>query len=326
MDNYGYAQNPPPNFGGSSQGSYGHGSPNPGQFQSPQSGFGGPAQGQQGGFGGGSQGQQGGFGGGSQGMQSPMGMQSPQGGNFDFYQGGYGQQQQGGPAGPAGGAGGFGGNSYGQQNFGAPPQGGDGFGAQGGMGTMGQMADSNMAGPGHHSFDEDDEPPLLEELGINFEHILDKTKLALNPMKPVQQNIMDDTDLAGPLVFCLAFGASLMLSGKISFGHIYGFGLISCVGMWGLLNMMVTNGNLSFGATVSTLGYCLLPLVFLSTLNVVVDLRHSIGLVLAFITILFCTITASRIFVATLNMSHQMGLVAYPCALVYGVFTLLAMF
>ena len=33
----------------------------------------------------------------------------------------------------------------------------------------------------------------------------------LNPMKLPDATIMQDTDLAGPLVFCLMFGASLLL-------------------------------------------------------------------------------------------------------------------
>ncbi|NXY48417.1 YIPF7 protein, partial [Ceuthmochares aereus] len=59
----------------------------------------------------------------------------------------------------------------------------------------------------------DEEPPLLEELGINFEHIWQKTLTVLNPMKPADGSIMNETDLAGPMVFCLALGATLLLVG-----------------------------------------------------------------------------------------------------------------
>ncbi|XP_076192303.1 protein YIPF7 isoform X2 [Aptenodytes patagonicus] len=57
----------------------------------------------------------------------------------------------------------------------------------------------------------DEEPPLLEELGINFEHIWQKTLTVLNPMKPADGSIMNETDLTGPMVFCLALGATLLL-------------------------------------------------------------------------------------------------------------------
>ncbi|XP_043194887.1 protein YIPF5-like, partial [Amphibalanus amphitrite] len=57
----------------------------------------------------------------------------------------------------------------------------------------------------------DQEPPLLEELGINPDHILQKTLSALNPFRQTNAEILQDTDLAGPLAFCLAFGGFLLL-------------------------------------------------------------------------------------------------------------------
>lgn len=49
------------------------------------------------------------------------------------------------------------------------------------------------------------------ELGINFDHIWQKTLTVLHPMKAADGSIMNETDLAGPMVFCLAFGATLLL-------------------------------------------------------------------------------------------------------------------
>lgn len=49
------------------------------------------------------------------------------------------------------------------------------------------------------------------ELGINFDHIKDKTLQVLNPLKRADSHIMDDTDMAGPLIFCLLFGFLLLL-------------------------------------------------------------------------------------------------------------------
>lgn len=51
----------------------------------------------------------------------------------------------------------------------------------------------------------------LAELGINFDHIWQKTLTVLHPLKVADGNIMNETDLAGPMVFCLAFGATLLL-------------------------------------------------------------------------------------------------------------------
>lgn len=55
-------------------------------------------------------------------------------------------------------------------------------------------------------------------LGINFDHIYQKTLAVLNPMKDPGHEAVSDSDLAGPLVFCMAFGATLLLAGKIQFG------------------------------------------------------------------------------------------------------------
>lgn len=52
---------------------------------------------------------------------------------------------------------------------------------------------------------------LLLELGINFDHIWQKTLTVLHPLKAADGSIMNETDLAGPMVFCLAFGATLLL-------------------------------------------------------------------------------------------------------------------
>ncbi|GAB6033270.1 Protein yipf5 [Chamberlinius hualienensis] len=152
-----------------------------------------------------------------------------------------------------------------------------------------------------------------------------QTKAVLNPLRSTDASIMQDTDLAGPLVFCLAFGGLLLLSGKVHFGYIYGIGLMGCVAMYALLNLMSLNG-VSAGCIVSVLGYCLLPMVALSGISILMSLKGVLGLMVTAVTILWCSISASKLFVTALAMDHQQLLVAYPCALVYGVFALLTIF
>ncbi|XP_036890015.1 protein YIPF7 [Sturnira hondurensis] len=171
----------------------------------------------------------------------------------------------------------------------------------------------------------DEEPPLLEELGINFDHIWQKTLTVLNPLKPADGSIMNETDLAGPILFCVALGATLLLAGKVQFGYLYGMSAIGCLGMYALLNLMSSSG-VTYGCVASVLGYCLLPMVILSSCAVFFSLQDTIGTVLALVIIGWCSLSASKIFISALDMEGQQLLIAYPCALLYGLFALLTVF
>lgn len=105
-----------------------------------------------------------------------------------------------------------------------PTQYGAGFNAPGVSGQMGVGASGLrtgwLAAFGTEGYE--GEPPLLEELGVNFGHIKMKTLAVLNPFGRIDQHIMDDSDVAGPVLFFFVFGTSLLLSGKLHFGYIYG--------------------------------------------------------------------------------------------------------
>ncbi len=49
------------------------------------------------------------------------------------------------------------------------------------------------------------------ELGVDFGHIRQKVMIVLNPRKPVEETVLEDTDLAGPLVFACILGLCSML-------------------------------------------------------------------------------------------------------------------
>ncbi|TGZ71615.1 hypothetical protein CRM22_002533 [Opisthorchis felineus] len=136
--------------------------------------------------------------------------------------------------------------------------------------------------------DYENEPPLLEELGINFSHITGK-------------------------------------AGKVHFNYIYGLGVFGCLGIYLLLTMMTPNG-VTPTRVASTLGYCLLPMCLLSSLGILMSLTNLLGIVTTVAVVLWCAISASKLFVCALDMQHQRILIAYPCALVYSVFALLVIF
>ncbi|XP_040916489.1 protein YIPF7 [Toxotes jaculatrix] len=171
----------------------------------------------------------------------------------------------------------------------------------------------------------EEEPPLLEELGISFDHIWQKTLTVLNPFKPADGSIMNETDLTGPIVFCITLGVCLMMAGKAHFGYVYGISATACIGMYILLSLM-SSLPVSYGCVASVLGYCLLPIVALSAFAVFYSLQGILGTVLALLVICWCSLSASKIFISTLAMEGQQLLVAYPCALLYGLFVLLTVF
>jgi len=171
----------------------------------------------------------------------------------------------------------------------------------------------------------DDEPPLLEELGINFEHIRGKSLAVLNPLKRIDSHIMDDTDLAGPLFFALMLGVFLLLSGKVHFGYIYGMGALGCVATYFVLNLMSEQG-IDIYRVISVLGYCLLPMVLLGFVSLLLPLNGLIGYGLASLSIAWCTHSAALMFVKVLSLVEQRMLVAYPIGLLYTCFALLTIF
>ncbi len=61
------------------------------------------------------------------------------------------------------------------------------------------------------SEDYENERPLLEELGVDFSHIRSKVTAVLLLTSPVDPTVLNDADMAGPLVFCLVLGLCLLL-------------------------------------------------------------------------------------------------------------------
>lgn len=205
------------------------------------------------------------------------------------------------------------------------PQGNNNMGQNNFMG-MNSSNDMNKNQPDLYGGGFEDEPPLLEELGIDFNHIIEKTKVVLNPMRNINQDIVNETDLAGPLVFAFGLASCLLLAGKMHFGYIYGISVFAVLMMWLLLKMMAPNEGPSFGTVTSILGYCLLPIVLLSGCAILFSLQGVVGTCLSTLAVLWCSWSSSKLFCSALNMSAQQALVAYPCAMLYGVFALLAVF
>jgi len=179
------------------------------------------------------------------------------------------------------------------------------------------------AGADHADFE--GEPPILEELGINFDHIKRKTISVLHPTKSLDPDLLDDCDMAGPIAYCLMLGATLLLRMKLNFGFIYGISFTGTVALWLLLNLMSLTG-IDIYRTTSVLGYCLLPMVFFSGAAVLLSMQGIIGGVLGCITIAWCTYSSADMFIAILQDPDLTWLVRYPVCLLYTCFALIVVF
>ena len=188
-------------------------------------------------------------------------------------------------------------------------------------------------GAGYSPVDYDNEPPLLEELGINMGHIGTKSRAVVLPFSryasgQLDRSVMEDSDLAGPLVFALALGGELLLSGKVSFGYIYGFGLFGCFALALVLNLMSPTDAISVWTVTSILGYALLPVNALAGINILLRISRLgvLGVLLAAVAIIWCTVASTRLFESGCGLRDQRYLVGYPIALIYSAFVIITIF
>ena len=168
----------------------------------------------------------------------------------------------------------------------------------------------------------ENEPPLLEELGIDIDHIYRRIQSVVF-FRTIGDDLVKDLDMGGPLFIALALGILLMFAGKVHFGYIYGLGVLGCVGAWLLVNVMSNKQGIDLYTTMSIVGYGLLPVVFLAFLGIFITLTNPIGISLSILTVLWCTMTASRFLECAVNMYHQRWLVAYPVMMIYICFVLI---
>lgn len=198
--------------------------------------------------------------------------------------------------------------------------------------------DASASATGYgYGYDIENEPPLLEELGINIDHILTKTKAVILPFERFSGNlihmdpsmIVEDADLAGPLVFMLALGGELLMTGKLHFGYIYGFGMFGVCTMTLILNLMTPKDAISVWTVASILGYALLPVNILAAVKIIVVniIRlETFGRILALLAVLWSTVASTRLLEVGCGMRHQRYLIGYPIALLYSAFVLMTIF
>lgn len=173
----------------------------------------------------------------------------------------------------------------------------------------------------------EDEPPLLEELGINTSLILRKILSILNPIR-INSDLHVDPDLSGPFVFFILFGTFQLLAGKVHFGVILGWIAVASLFLYMVFNLLAgTNGSLDLYRCLSLVGYSLLPMMIFSALSLFLPHGGPTIFVIASLATIWCTraCTSLLVVVAPHAEAHR-SLVAYTCGLIYTAFSLLVLF
>lgn len=175
----------------------------------------------------------------------------------------------------------------------------------------------------------EDEPPLLEELGIDISGILRRSSCIASSRTGGLD--LEELDMGGPLIFVLVLACTHLLTGKLHFGVILGWSVVCSILVWLVVNSMAGMDNpesqsLGLYSCCCLLGYCLLPMVVFALLALVIP-RGIANAVLAVATTLWCGRTAAKLFTKKApSISDQSLLIAYPCTLMYSAFALLTVY
>ncbi|CAI2374164.1 unnamed protein product [Moneuplotes crassus] len=170
------------------------------------------------------------------------------------------------------------------------------------------------------------EPPLLEDLGINPKQIMRKV-LSVISLKKINREIVEDADLAGPILIAIIFGTLLLLRGKIEFGTIYGSGLTFCFLFYILFKVIVDKEHsLNLYTIMSVLGYCLIPFNFLATITLFLPIFNIVGGILGFGIICWSTYMATQFIEVMLHTQNKKAIIGFPIFLFYMRFLLITIF
>ena len=199
---------------------------------------------------------------------------------------------------------------------------------------IGSATASTSSGPiyggpigGGSSANFEDEEPLLDELGIHPDQIWKKIRSILNPFR-VNYMVHKDSDLSGPILLYMSFCLFQLLAGKIQFGVILGWIVVSSIFLYVVFNMLAgRTGNLDLHTCTSVVGYCMLPVVVLSAVSLFLPQGGALRFVFAAVFVLWATRASTGLMVSLADGGDEhRGLIAYACFLIYTLFSLLVVF
>eukprot|EP00392_Amoebophrya_sp_AT5.2_P010712 g10779.t1 len=196
-----------------------------------------------------------------------------------------------------------------------------------GAGSQQMMGFTETAPGGDGELDVENEPPILEELGIDIDAVFQRIR-AVALLRPLPQHVVLEGDITGPLLILGLLLLAFLLQGKVQFELLYVLFSLSSLFSYFLINLMAQKGGIELYCVISMFGYGLLPVVLLAFVSVVISLKAYavVGTVLSLLTILWCTATSSKFVEAAMDTHDQQWLIAYPTGLLYALFVVVTVF
>lgn len=176
----------------------------------------------------------------------------------------------------------------------------------------------------------EDEPPLLEELGIDIPAILGRIKSVVTFR--LSGRDLDNFDMGGPLIFMTILGVLHLLVGKLHFGYILGWTVVGSVLIWFVLQSIVGSDHpeaksLDLYTCCCLLGYSLLPIIGHAVVALLLPRQSLPSLIGAGVAVLWSAQVAATMFLnRTAALMGQRLLVTYPCILMFSAYALLTLY
>ncbi|EAR85896.2 Yip1 domain protein, putative (macronuclear) [Tetrahymena thermophila SB210] len=176
-------------------------------------------------------------------------------------------------------------------------------------------------------YDYDNEPPLLEDLGIDLKLIKERI-IQVFKFQQGKAQFHEDPDLCGPLLLCSLLGFLMMLSAKLQFGYVFGYGVFGSIMLYLIFNLLLQEyKKIPLYTLISILGYCILPIIALALFNIVLTLKSGFfGILLAFISSVGSTYLSIQLINQGFDLFEKKYLIAYPTFLFYSTFVLITIF
>jgi protein YIPF5/7 len=156
--------------------------------------------------------------------------------------------------------------------------------------------------------------------------ILRKTRCILTGR--LNQEVLRDLDLGGPLILAILLGFIHLLMGKLHFGVILGWTIVASLAISWVASMIAgpTVRSVDLYSCSCLLGYCMMPMVVFSAVALFLRRGTALAACGGFFT-LWCARLAGKTFgIIAKDLQEHYWLLFYPCVLYYGSFALISVY